>query len=214
MNSLGSRLRIQTNNQDKTVFSPQFPISCNFYSEGCEGGYPFLVGKFFHEFEVVPESCFPYTQSDSKCSNVCDYTKKTKKYRVSKYGYLGGYYGATNEILMMKEIRANGPMPGNIRVPYTFNYYSHGIYSEKDLKKNSDKLSKTTLVDKHLSWEKVEHSITLVGYGEENGVKYWIGMNTWGKTFGEDGFFRILRGENECSIESMGDYLQLEVVDR
>jgi C1A family cysteine protease len=214
MNSLGSRLRIQTNNQDKTVFSPQFPISCNFYSEGCEGGYPFLVGKFFHEFEVVPESCFPYIQSDSKCSNVCDYTKNPKKYRVSKYGYLGGYYGATNEILMMKEIRANGPMPGNIRVPYTFNYYSNGIYSEKDLKKNSDKLSKTTLVDKHLSWEKVEHSVTLVGYGEENGVKYWIGMNTWGRTFGEEGFFRILRGENECSIESMGDYLQLEVVDR
>jgi cathepsin C len=133
---------------------------------------------------------------------------------VSKYGYLGGYYGATNEILMMKEIRARGPMPGNLRVPYTFNYYHNGIFTNSHLKPNSDSLSKARMVDRNLSWEKVEHSITLVGYGEENGIKYWIGMNTWGSSWGEEGFFRILRGENECSIESMGDFLDIEFSDR
>ena len=38
--------------------------------------------------------------------------------------------------------------------------------------------------------------------------------NTWGEDFGEKGYFRILRGENEISIESMGDILQLKVEDR
>jgi C1A family cysteine protease len=211
---LESRLRIRTNNQDQTEFSKQFPLSCNFYSEGCNGGYPFLVGKFFHEFEILPETCFPYTQTNDSCSNVCDYKKLPKKYKVSKYGYLGGYYGATNEILMMKELRSRGPIPGNIRVPFSFNYYKSGIFSESELTKNSNRLSKTTLVDRHLSWEKVEHSITLIGYGEENGVKYWIGMNTWGTNWGDNGFFKILRGENECAVESMGDFIDIEILNR
>jgi C1A family cysteine protease len=215
MTTLEARLRVKTNNQDTTEFSKQFPLSCNFYSEGCDGGYPFLVGKFLHEFEILPEDCFPYNQATGSCSNYCDY-KNTykKKYTVSKYEYLGGYYGATSEALMIKELRARGPIPGNILVPYTFNYYKSGIFSHSQLVKNADKLSKLTMVDRDLSWEKVEHSITIVGYGEEKGVKYWIGMNTWGTSWGENGFFKILRGENELSIESMGDVLHINIEDR
>ena len=212
--SLESRLRIKTLNKDKTKFSVQFPLACNFYSEGCDGGYPILVGKFFHEFEIVPEECFEYTQSTNQCSNVCDYTKYPKKYYVGDYGYIGGYYGALNEVLMMKEIRARGPIPGNIIVPLSFNVYKSGIYSEKPLKKNSGKFNKTSMIENEIDYLKVEHSTTIVGYGEENGVKYWIGMNTWGNSWGENGFYKILRGENEMNIETMGDYFNIEITDR
>ena len=136
------------------------------------------------------------------------------KYKVSEYGYLGGFYGGTNEILMMKEIRARGPIPGNMKVPFSFNFYKEGIFSTKEVKYNSQSLSKVTLVDMNLSFESVDHSVVLVGYGVENGVKYWIGMNTWGKEWGEGGYFKILRGENEQSIETMGDYFNIEVYDR
>ena len=212
--SLESRLRIKTLNKDKTKFSVQFPLSCNFYAEGCEGGYPIMVGKFFHEFEIVPEECFEYTQSTNQCSNVCDYTKYPKKYYVGDYGYIGGYYGALNEVLMMKEIRARGPIPGNIIVPLTFNYYKSGIYSERPLKKNSGIFNKTSMIENEIDFLKVEHSTTIIGYGEENGVKYWIGMNTWGNDWGENGFYKILRGENEMNIETMGDYFNIEITDR
>ena len=70
------------------------------------------------------------------------------------------------------------------------------------------------MIDRKSTWEKVEHSITIVGYGEENGIKFWIGKNTWGDNWGEDGYFRVLRGENEVSIESMGDVLDIEFSDR
>jgi cathepsin C len=133
--SLESRLRIKTLNEDKTKLSIQFPLSCNFYSEGCDGGYPILVGKFFHEFEIVPKDCFEYEEENIDCENVCDYTKYKKKYIVSEFGYLGGFYGADTELLMIKELRARGPIPGNILVPLEFNYYKNGIFSEKDLKK-------------------------------------------------------------------------------
>ena len=214
VSSLESRLRILTNNRDQTKFSRQFPLSCSFYTEGCDGGYPILVAKFFNEFEIVPERCFEYKAKNAKCSDVCDYTQNPTKYFVSRFEYLGGNYGSTNEIEIMKELRARGPIPGNMTVPWTFSYYKSGIYSEHSLKQNTGKLSKTTLLDKNLSWSSVDHSILLVGYGEENGTKYWIGMNTWGSHWGEQGFFKILRGENDCNIESMGDTARIAFTQR
>ena len=115
-----SCLRVVTNNKDKTEFSRQFPLSFSFYTEGCEGGYPILVAKFFNEFEIVPESCFNYQTKNGKCSDVCNYKQNPIKYYVSKYEYLGGFYGATNEVAIMKEIRARGPVPGNMTVPRSF----------------------------------------------------------------------------------------------
>jgi len=214
MASLEARLRIKTNNKDKTLFSKQFPLSCNFYAEGCNGGYPILVAKFLQEFEAVPESCFEYTESNDKCSNVCDFSKLKKKYTVSRWGYLGGAYGKTSEADIMKELRARGPIPGNIIVHWSFHFYKSGVFSSRRLKKNCGRISKSTLLDSGRTWAKVEHSITLVGYGEENGVKYWIGMNTWGDNWGEDGYFKILKGENEAEIETMGDFMNINIEDR
>merc|ERR1712060_1034286 len=53
------------------------------------------------------------------------------------------------------------------------------------------------------------HAVKIVGWGVASGpfgkpVKYWTVANSWSPTWGEKGFFRILRGKNACGIEDMG----------
>jgi hypothetical protein len=45
------------------------------------------------------------------------------------------------------------------------------------------------------------HAIEIVGWGEEKNIKYWIIKNSWGIKWGDEGYFKMVRGENNCEIE-------------
>ncbi|KAJ8730061.1 hypothetical protein PYW07_017099 [Mythimna separata] len=46
------------------------------------------------------------------------------------------------------------------------------------------------------------HDVKMLGWGVENGMKYWLVANSWNSDWGDKGYFKILRGENHCDIES------------
>jgi len=48
----------------------------------------------------------------------------------------------------------------------------------------------------------VVHEVSLVGFGEENGVPYWLIRNSWGTHWGLGGFMKLIRGKNNLAIES------------
>lgn len=48
------------------------------------------------------------------------------------------------------------------------------------------------------------HAVKVLGYGVENGEKYWLCANSWNEEWGNQGYFKILRGDDECGIESEG----------
>ena len=46
------------------------------------------------------------------------------------------------------------------------------------------------------------HAVKVVGWGVDGGTRYWQVANSWSPSWGEQGFFRIARGNNECGIET------------
>ena len=93
---------------------------------------------------------------------------------------------------MMQELINRGPVAVGITVPQSFEEYRSGIYIEN--KENDPSYS---------TFEPTGHAVLVVGYGVENGTKYWRVRNSWGRHFGETGYFRVRRGTDEISIESM-----------
>ena len=39
-----------------------------------------------------------------------------------------------------------------------------------------------------------------MGYGEENDMKYWKVKNSWGTSWGDEGYIKILRGAGLCGV--------------
>ncbi len=189
MAMLESRLRIATDNNLQKVFSPQDVVSCSEYAQGCEGGFPYLIaGKYGEDFGVIEESCYPYLGHDSSCQ-----PKETGclRYYTTDYYYVGGFYGACNELEMLLEVFKNGPVAVGFEVYNDFFNYKGGIYHH------------TGIEDRFNPWEVTNHAVLVVGYGEENGVAFWTVKNSWGADWGEEGYFRIRRGNDECGMESM-----------
>lgn len=184
-----ARIRIATNNSQTVVFSTQEPLSCSEYSQGCEGGFIYLLGgKYGQDFGFIADECYPYQGETGKCKS----SNCTRHY-TGEYGYIGGYYGACNEPLMMLELVQNGPVGVAFEVYQDFYSYKGGIYHH------------TGLMDKFNPLEVTNHAVLAVGYGEDPNTKekYWIIKNSWGDAWGENGYFRIRRGTDECNIESM-----------
>ncbi|XP_028414306.1 dipeptidyl peptidase 1-like [Dendronephthya gigantea] len=191
MGMFEARSRISSNLTTGYILSTQDIVSCSEYSQGCEGGFPYLISKYGIDFGLVEESCYPYEGKDSKCT---ESSSCARHYGNNDYHYVGGFYGACNEPLMRLELVKNGPFSVSFEVTSDFMHYKSGIYVNPGLK------------DKFNPFEITNHAVVVVGYGvdEKSGMKYWIVKNSWGTGWGEDGYFRIRRGTDELSIESIG----------
>nr|AIG56166.1 secreted protein [Achlya hypogyna] len=181
-------------------------------SNGCDGGEAIDVWRFMADYGLPDETCLPYNATDHTkftwtngtcppegyCMN-CMYTPESPKvaqcfpvtkmvrYRAKEYGSLQG------EHAMMKEL-LNGPITCGIACSDGFSYnYSAGIFNDT-----------TGFMD-------IDHDVEIVGWGEENGVKFWHIRNSWGTYWGENGFFRIVRGTNNLGIEADCTYVVPDV---
>merc|ERR550539_1849548 len=193
-----ARLRILTNNEQRTVYSPQDVVACSQYSQGCEGGFPYLVaGKYAQDFGMVAEECNPYQGVDQATCTTPQDTQKCQRHYGTEYKYVGGFYGACNEPLMRIALVHNGPVAVSFQVYDDFMHYHSGIYHHQEGGRGDQ------VNFRFNPWEVTNHVVLVVGYGEENGERYWIVKNSWGEEWGEKGYFRIRRGTDECSIESI-----------
>jgi C1A family cysteine protease len=69
--------------------------------------------------------------------------------------------------------------------------------------KKAEDMSTSTLFDQGKAWTNLNHSVLIVGWGEdENAQKYWIVRNSYGSQWGQDGDFLMRRGKDDLGFES------------
>merc|ERR1712137_225377 len=105
-------------------------------------------------------------------------------FSADKYYFEGDIVTASGEEGIQKAIMAGGPMEVAFTVYSDFENYVSGIYH-------------------HVTGGMAGgHAVKVVGWGVDGGVKYWKIANSWNPHWGEKGYFRIKRGNNEGGIEN------------
>jgi cathepsin B len=87
---------------------------------------------------------------------------------------------------IQQAILSGGPVEASFAVFDDFYNYDSGVYVRK-------------------SWNFAGmHAVKMLGWGHDNATNldYWIMQNSWGPSWGMNGFFNILRGQDECLIET------------
>uniref|UniRef100_A0A914MYI3 Peptidase C1A papain C-terminal domain-containing protein n=1 Tax=Meloidogyne incognita TaxID=6306 RepID=A0A914MYI3_MELIC len=200
------RICISTGGELKVNISSEDILSCEKTSYGCYGGYPEEAFKFWQEKGVCTgsgysdhEGCKPYPfppnpdeymYSTPRCKRRCENRKYKTKYNKDKhYGQEPVSLQDSNETDIMKAIIEGGPVEANFIVYYDFFSYSEGVYEAGDGEEMAG-----------------GHAIRIIGWGHHNktDTPYWLIANSWGDQWGENGYFKIARGQDECLIESWG----------
>ncbi|EGD73478.1 cathepsin B [Salpingoeca rosetta] len=175
--------------------------------DGCNGGYPAAAWEYWKNQGIVTggqydsnQGCQPY--SLAKCEHhttgpykPCgDIVPTPACKRSCRQGYNVTYpndkhfgassYGVRGVDQIATEIMTNGPVEAAFTVYSDFLSYKSGVYQ-------------------HTSGQPLGgHAIKIIGWGVQDGTDYWIVANSWNDSWGNDGFFWIKKGTDECGIES------------
>lgn len=209
--AMSDRICIASKGELQVTLSADDLLSCcHMCGFGCNGGDPMAAWRFWVKDGIVTGSnytmkqgCkpYPFPQCEHhsnkthfppckhdlyptpKCEKQCQ-DGYEKSYKADKF-YGKTAYSVSNAVdSIQKELMTHGPLEVAFEVYEDFLNYQGGIYVHQGGKLGGG------------------HAVKLIGWGEENGIPYWTIANSWNTDWGEDGFFRILRGVDECGIES------------
>ena len=176
--------------------SPEPMIECA--CGGCNGGNAVGAWNYVIKNEDTTctnnckGGCAPFDASSGKApkchTGSCDSGSKwSPKYSAAKYQSMKGW--SISKI--QQEIMNNGPVEGSFTV-----YNNFFDYFDND----------PTAVYTHTSGGVAGgHEVKFIGWGVSGGTDYWLMANSWGTSFADKGYFRILRGKNFCGIEGNVD---------
>lgn len=179
---------------------------------GCEGGAVEQAWYFLTNFGTVKNSCVQYTVKgkktyDTALHNICnisvcpDSAEPSYIYRASvSYLLAGAAHQDGSESNIRSDMYRNGPVTTTMRLYTDFSQYWIALLGpHPDVQ---------VYAYDGISDLQGYHAVIFVGWGTTTkGEDYWIMRNTWGRTsvdatdWGNNGYFCIRRGTNECEIE-------------
>ncbi|KAK9505525.1 hypothetical protein O3M35_009561 [Rhynocoris fuscipes] len=146
---------------------------------GCQ---PYKIEPCEHHINGTRKPCDKHMSRTPKCVQTCLPNYK-KTYKQDLHYGKSAYQVENDEHSIQTEIMNNGPVEGTLTV-----YEDLLTYKQ---------------VYKHVAGKALGgHAIRILGWGEENSTPYWIIANSWNTDWGDNGYFKILRGSDECGIES------------
>jgi len=92
---------------------------------------------------------------------------------------------------VLQALYQRGPLSVGIQVPEDMLYYDTGVLQVADCAFNE---------------AQIDHAVTLVGYGVEGGVNYWLIRNSWSTYWGDLGYVKIARGSTDCCVSCQAGY--------
>lgn len=172
---------------DLISLSEQELVSCDSTNEGCDGGYMDSAFEWIiSNGGIDTESDYPYTGLDGTC-NISK--EKTKAVTIDSYTDVAEEESA----LLCAVVK----QPVSVAIhgsAMDFQLYTGGIY-DGECSDNPDD---------------IDHAVLIVGYGSEGDDDYWIVKNSWGTSWGIEGYIYIKRNTNlkygVCAINAMASY--------
>jgi cathepsin F len=159
--------------------SEQELLDCSARNGGCQGGLPAwaMAEMAANQTGLQLESSYPYTTGD-RFNETCQAKKSQEKV------FINGYLNiSSNDTQIAEALVKYGPLSTGMDAIGT-QFYKSGVISG------------------WLCKQQLNHAVTMVGYGKNwYGTDYWTIKNSYGATWGEEGYFRIKRGANTCGIE-------------
>lgn len=184
--ALESLIHIKTGSS--VVLSEQYLVDCSTENQGCNGGLMENAFDFVSKNGICAESDYPYKAEDGTCKQI------TSVFEIN--GYVS--VPPNNESALQQAVFRQ-PVSVAIEADSSvFQFYSGGIMDKKGCGVN------------------LNHGVLLVGWGEENGKKYWIVKNSWGEGWGENGYIRLSRDISspfgQCGIARDASYPVVNVM--
>lgn len=174
------------------VLSSQQVVDCSiaYDNHGCDGGWPTSVYKYLQdEGDLARERCYNFAARQGVCKMYwmemlpgCTVDSSPTDSRLN-------YKVLTNERDIQRYVAENGPVATVLQASNKFLYYGSGIFDDPTCSRSPDA---------------VDHAIVIVGYGREAGTDYWLIKNSWGTSWGDEGYAKVKRGTNACSIGHFG----------
>ena len=158
--------------------SEQQVVDCDKTSDGCDGGLAQRAFKFLESTAQDLESEYRYHAKDGTCDR-----SKTGHVKVKTYKDVTKHSGDHLKAAIMETPVA--------------------VSVEAD--KNAFQRYKSGILNSRLCGENTDHAITAVGYGTEGDKEYYIVRNSWGASWGEEGYIRIAvekTGKGICGIQT------------